>query len=196
MYDEEIKPFRYKICRRKRFETMITYKKAAKNGIRALSRKLAYLLSDKNSQIYKENVTNFGIPDEYVRKAFDEDRLLNAQASGKSTFYLALENACRILGFAQINKQEGETAELDRIIIFPEYARKGVGTKLLEKALTDQRKSGIKTVIVNAGRDEIHARKFYEKNGFQKIGEMNADMPWGTKLALVTYQLDLIDKHQ
>jgi len=38
--------------------------------------------------------------------------------SGKSEFYLALENRCKILGFAQMAQKNESLAELDRIVIF------------------------------------------------------------------------------
>lgn len=170
---------------------MITMRKATAKQVQTLSKKLLKLLDDENSQIYRDNVTKFGIPKEYVQKAFSEETLLEAFTSGKSSYYTALENGCKILGFAQTVKQDSDTAELDRIIIFPEHARKGIGTKLLNKALKDQRKSGIHTIIVNAGKEETHARKFYEKNGFKQVKETIIDTPWGKKLCLVTYQLTL-----
>jgi hypothetical protein len=43
-------------------ETLIAIKKATREDIRILSKKLLSLLEDKNSQIYKDNVAKFGIP--------------------------------------------------------------------------------------------------------------------------------------
>jgi hypothetical protein len=42
---------------------------------------------------------------------------------------------------------------------------------------------------VNTGKEEIHARRFYEKNGFQQLKEATIETPWGKKLDIVTYQL-------
>jgi len=44
---------------------------------------------------------------------------------------------------------------------------------------------------VNAGKDETHARRFYEKNGFALVKEVTIDAPWGKRLDLATYQLQL-----
>jgi N-acetylglutamate synthase-like GNAT family acetyltransferase len=167
---------------------MTTIKKATQKDIRALSRKLLTLLEDKNSQIYQENVAKFGIPEEYVKKAFAEEKMLEAAATGKATFYLARENT-EIVGFAQTIQKDASIVELDRIIIFPKHARKGIGTQLLHQALVDQKEKGINTVIVNTGKEEIQARRFYEKNGFKQIKEAMIKAPWGKKLILVTYQL-------
>ncbi len=169
---------------------MITYSKASRHGVGALSRKLLKLLEDKNSQIYQDNVTKFGIPEEYVRKAFAEETLLEAFDSGEITFYLALENRCKILGFAQTVKHGEDTVELDRIVIFLEHTGKGIGTQLLAKVLKDQGRKGVRTVVVNAGKDEKLARRFYEKNGFGFVKEKTVKAPWGN-LALALYRLQL-----
>lgn len=169
---------------------VITVNKASQHGVKALSRKLLKLLEDKSGQLYQNNVAKFGVPEEYARKAFSEGALLEAADSGRSVFYLALENRCKILGFAQVNVMDSEMAELDRIVIFPAHTRKGIGTQLLEEAMKDQENKGIKVIIVKAGKEEAHARLFYEKNGFERVDESTMDAPWG-KIALVTYRLEL-----
>jgi len=169
---------------------MITIKKATQKDIRVLSRKLLSLLEDKNSQIYRENVAKFGIPEDYAKKAFAEERLLETAATGKATFYLARENN-EIIGFAQTIQKDASTVELDRIIIFPKHARRGIGTQLLHQVLIDQKQKGVTTVIVNTGKEEIQARRFYEKNGFKQIKEVMIEAPWGKKLILVTYHIYL-----
>jgi N-acetylglutamate synthase-like GNAT family acetyltransferase len=169
---------------------MTAIERADRKDIRALSRKLLTLFEDKNSQIYKENVTKFGIPEEYVRKAFAEETLLEAATKGKTVFYLALENA-EIIGFAQTIQKDASTVELDRIIIFPPHAGKGIGTQLLRRVLVEQEQREIYTVIVNTGKEETQARRFYEKNGFKQMKEVTVEAPWGKKLSLVTYKFQV-----
>jgi N-acetylglutamate synthase-like GNAT family acetyltransferase len=165
-------------------------RKANQKDIRILSKKLLALLEDKNSKVYQDNVAKFGIPEEYVKKAFVEETLLKVATTGKATFYLALENN-EITGFAQTIQRNANTAELDHIIIFPEHTRKGIGTQLLHQALLDQKQKRINNIIVNTGKEESQARRFYEKNGFKQIKEATIKAPWGKKLTLVTYQLSL-----
>lgn len=174
---------------------MITIKKASQKDIPILSRKLLTLLEDKTSKLYQDNVVKFGIPEEYVKKAFAEKTLLNASVSGKVTFYLALENN-EITGFAQTTQQDDDTTELDRILVFPRYARKGIGTQLLKQAIADQRHEEVKTIIVKAGKEETHARQFYEENGFKEAKEETLEAPWGKKLDLVIYQFELMCAHR
>ena len=169
---------------------MTTIRKATQRDIRVLSRKLLTFLEDKNSQIYQDNVAKFGIPEEYVKKAFAEERLSKAVSSGEATFYLALENN-EIIGFAQTIRQDPNTTELDRIVVFPKHMRKGIGTQLFKQAIIDEERKGIKTIVVNAGKEEIHARRFYKKNGFKQVEERTVETPWGKELTLVTYKLQL-----
>jgi len=171
-------------------QALIKIKKAAQKDISALSKLLLALLENKNIQVYQDNVAKFGIPEDYVKNAFAEETLLKAAATGKTTFHIALDGD-KIAGFAQVTLQDDYIAELERIIVFPQYVRQGVGTQLLHKAIIDQKQKGTKTLIANAGKDEAHARRFYEKNGFTQISETLIDAPWGKKLTLVTYQLHI-----
>lgn len=180
----------YTILDQIRCHNLITIKKADKGEIQILSKKLLSLLEDKNSKLYQDNVTKFDIPDDYVKRAFAEEMLLKAAEAGKSVFYLALEDK-EIIGFAQIVQQDAETIELDRIIIFPQYTRRGIGTQLLQKIIQDQKQNGVNNIIATTGKEENQARQFYEKNGFKKIEEGIIDTPWGKKLAIVKYQLYL-----
>ncbi len=170
---------------------MISIRRATERDIQALSAKLLGLLEDETSQVYRDNVAKFGIPSEVVRKAFSEKALLEATASGKSTFYLALENRREIVGFAQMVQKDAKTVELDRIVVFLEYARKGIGTRILNKVVRDTRLVKADAIIVNAGKDETHARRFYERNGFSAVKEEVVEYPWGSKVTLVTYRLRL-----
>jgi ribosomal protein S18 acetylase RimI-like enzyme len=170
---------------------MITIRRATKHGLEVLSKKLLKLLEDTNGQLYLENVAKFGIPEAYVKKAFSEETLQKAVESGKSVIYLAFEDGRGILGFAQTVRHDKSIVELDRIVVFPEYTRKGIGTRLLARVLKEEQRKGSRTVIVNTGRDETHARRFYEKNGFKQLKESTVDAPWGSRLSLVTYQFEL-----
>lgn len=169
---------------------MTTIRRATEEDIQTLSERFLHFLDDKNGKIYQENVVRFGIPDEYVRKAFAEGTLLKAATSGKAVFYIALEDD-EIAGFAQTIQQDPDTGELDRIVVFPSHERKGIGTQLLKQAVEDLRKKGTKTIVVNAGKNETHARRFYEKNGFQLVKETSVQAPWGKKLELAVYHLQI-----
>ncbi len=136
---------------------MIIIKKATKRGIQALSIRLLGMLEDETSQVYRDNVAKFGIPSEVAREAFSEKSLLGVAASGKSTFYLALGDGREIVGFAQTMQNDAKTVELDRIVVFPEYARRGIGTRILNRVVRDARLRKADAIAVNAGKEEAHA---------------------------------------
>jgi len=170
----------------------ISVRKATKNEIKALSNKMEGLLEDKNGKFYQDNIVKFGIPEEYVKKAFSQEALVYPTRSGKTTFHLAWKNGREILGFVQVVRHNSAEVELDRIVVFPGHERMGIGTKLLKRAVADQKKKGTKAIIVRAGRDETHARAFYEKNGFKKMKEEVLKPPWGKAITLVVYRLQLM----
>jgi N-acetylglutamate synthase-like GNAT family acetyltransferase len=170
----------------------ITIRKATEKEIKALSRKIGKLLEDKTGKLYQDSVVKFGVPEEYGKKVFSEKVLVEAARSEKATFYLALRNRREIMGFAQIVGHDPTTVELDRIVVFPGYERLGIGTKLLKRAIADQKKQRVRTLIVKASRDEAHARAFYEKNGFKQVKEETLKSPWGKEIPLVEYCFQLI----
>ena len=169
---------------------MVTIRSATPQDIHSLSKKLLAMFENHGSQIYQDNVAKFGIPDEYVKKAFSQEAMIEATTSAQAIFYVALEER-EILGFAETVKNDANTVELDRIIVFPENAGKGVGTELLIKAIEDQKRRGYTAMVVRVGKEEARAREFYEKNGFSRHREAEVQTPWGRKLSLVTYRIDI-----
>ena len=167
---------------------MVEIRIASEKDIRNLSTMLLKLLEDENSQVYRENVAKFGIPKDRVRKAFSLETLLNSRLDRGDEFFLSFDGD-ELIGFAQLVKLDSSAAELDRIIIFPEHSRKGVGTRLMLYIIEYAKKSGIKRIIANAGGSETQARKFYEKNGFEMKAEKTVETPWGNELRLIEYEL-------
>ncbi|MBC7126984.1 MAG: GNAT family N-acetyltransferase [Candidatus Methanosuratincola petrocarbonis] len=167
---------------------MVEFRVAGPDDLPKLSSRILSSL-DQSSDFYQENVSKFGIPEEYVKRAFSEGALRGAASKG-SKFYLALEGD-EILGFCQMVPQGGEKAELDRIVMFPSYMGKGFGSRLLEFSIEDQAREGKREIIVYAGRDERRARAFYEKNGFEFTGEVSVDAPWGKRVDLAIYRLEI-----
>lgn len=145
-------------------------------------------LADKTSEVYRANVERFGIPEEYVRKAFSIEALTAAVKDKKQLFLVAVEGG-KLIGFAQSIRDGKGGAELDRIFLIPESTGKGIGTRLLNETLKVLRSDGISRLMVKAGKDETLARRFYEKNGFKLVEEVNVQAPWGRELSLAIYEL-------
>lgn len=147
-------------------------------------------LEDKTTEVYRENVDKFGIPEDYVRRAFSREALMKAVADEKQLFLVAVDDG-KLMGFSQTIRQNGSMAELDRIFLFPAYTGRGIGTQLLNKTLESLKKEGIIKLRVKAGKNETSARRFYEKNGFQLVEEISVHAPWGKDLDLAVYELQV-----
>lgn len=61
-----------------------------------------------------------------------------------------------------------DTTTIDRLMVDPGHARRGVGRALVEEVL---RRTGDAPVDVSTGRDNVPARRLYEHLGFRRLGE-------------------------
>ena len=57
------------------------------------------------------------------------------------------------------------------MFVLPEYQGVGIGQKLIDVAMKFVEDNGYKRVKLNTDKIMKRAHRFYEKNGFQKIGE-------------------------
>lgn len=147
-------------------------------------------LADKTSEVYGANVEKFGIPEEYVRRAFSVETLTNAVKDRNQLFLVAVDDG-ELIGFAQTLRQDAKTAELDRIFLLPAHTGKGIGTHLLNKTLGILKNEGVTRLTVKAGKDEMLARRFYEKSGLKLVQEVTVQAPWGRELGLAIYELQI-----
>ncbi|MGQ9597225.1 MAG: GNAT family N-acetyltransferase [Thermoproteota archaeon] len=61
---------------------------------------------------------------------------------------------------------------------FPEHTRKGIRTRLLSEVVADMREKRVLRIVVKTGKNEDHARRFCEKNGFRQVREESLQTPW------------------
>ncbi|UAL50567.1 MULTISPECIES: GNAT family N-acetyltransferase [Metabacillus] len=66
-------------------------------------------------------------------------------------------------------KVEKDVMDIHRLIVHPNYFKKGIAKMLLD--FIESHIEGIETIIVSTGSKNTPAVNFYEKNGFSKIGE-------------------------
>ena len=55
------------------------------------------------------------------------------------------------------------------IDVIPKYRRKGIATKLLQKIERELQNSGVKTSYLEVRKDNVAARKLYQKLGYREI---------------------------
>lgn len=81
--------------------------------------------------------------------------------------------------------------EIVSIYIHPDYFRKGYGQKMLDIALTDLKIDGFQNCYLWVLKENMTARLFYEKNGFQCNQDVFNLEIMGEKLMDIRYVIDL-----
>lgn len=107
---------------------------------------------------------------------FDFDEMLKYLPYGK--LLEARDDQDVLVGAAFIAKQnplswpDGHKAELFIIGILPGTQNKGLGSSLLQECEHHAKAFGAESIIINAHSMQPQLHKFYEKNGYTKIGEL------------------------
>jgi len=104
---------------------------------------------------------------------------LQNQVEDGQLFYVLKENE-KPLGFIGLELFTPEKNELkiQKIYVLPDNQAKGVGRKLIEKAVEIAQEKGIENVILNVNRFN-KAVSFYQKLGFKITSEVNIDIGQG-----------------
>lgn len=104
---------------------------------------------------------------------------LQNQVEEGQLFYVLKENG-RPLGFIgmELLTPEKNEIKIQKIYVLPYNQGKGVGRKLIEKAIEIAQESGIENVILNVNRFN-KAVSFYQKIGFKITSEVNIDIGKG-----------------
>ena len=84
--------------------------------------------------------------------------------------FTAVEND-QIVGVAVISITIN-TANIDFIYVKKDFRSSGIGKKLLERCQAYARSKKAEGVGVNCGQENKNAKKFYKKEGFQKVGQV------------------------
>lgn len=120
------------------------------------------------------------------------DKILERMQSKSVEYYIAL-CAGHTAGFVDIEFKENKekTAKILGLAVIEEFRGRGVGARLLEKALARARQREAKKVFLLVDAENALAQRLYEKFGFKKKGVLKKRL-WGKKILL--YSLDLRKK--
>lgn len=95
---------------------------------------------------------------------------INQIYSGRSRFFLAIKKNW-VIGTVAIKEKNKQLAKLRRLFILTKYHGTGIGQLLLDKALQFAKEQRFKKIGADTSVVMKRAQRFYEKNGFSKIGE-------------------------
>ncbi len=82
----------------------------------------------------------------------------------RSLVFICAYDAARLVGFVNLAWDGGVHAFVLDTTVHPEFQRRGIGKKLIEKAVEAARKRGIEWLHVDF---EPHLQDFYDKCGFK-----------------------------
>ncbi|MCA1625824.1 MAG: GNAT family N-acetyltransferase [Acidobacteria bacterium] len=119
----------------------------------------------------------------YVLESFSPAQIEAELNDTDSTFFIAELNG-KAVGYAKLREnstvdclKNKNAVELHRIYILERAKGKGVGGELMNRCLETARAKGYETIWLGVWEENPAARKFYEKLGFVKVGELQ--FPYG-----------------
>ena len=106
--------------------------------------------------------------------------------NGKEACFVVWDNG-KVAGFARIRKKKGRLSHVGVLMLAIEkdYRRLGMGKYLLNKAVEEGKKVGVKIVRIEAFAINVPAIKLYEKLGFSQVATIPKQ---------IEYEGELIDE--
>jgi len=123
-----------------------------------------------------------GATDEAISEIASEEFLRKRLATPTIQMMVA-EEGRRIIGLSSIRRVDAREAELSGIVVLESATGKGVGSRLLRKALDAARKRGFNSVRVKTEMSNEKAISFYTKAGFTESGKA-LERVGGARMAL------------
>lgn len=111
-----------------------------------------------------------GATDEAILEIASEEFLRKRLATPTIQMMVA-EEGRKIVGFSSVRRVDAREAELSAIVVLKSSTGKGVGSRLLRKALDAARKRGFNSVRVKTEMSNEKAINFYRKAGFTESGK-------------------------
>jgi diamine N-acetyltransferase len=108
----------------------------------------------------------------YLDKAFSPEQLLAEVSNPESIWYFA-KHGSRTVGFLKLNLgnaqnelKDFQTMELERIYVIADQQGRGMGHKLLDKAVDEAKKARVEFLWLGVWEHNLRARKLYRDYGF------------------------------
>jgi ribosomal protein S18 acetylase RimI-like enzyme len=117
---------------------------------------------------------------DYMLKAFYSKEVLEDSIINKGHYFILAFEGIVCLGFASFQHDylEARTTRLHKIYLLPETQGKGLGQLLIAAVVNDAKIQHSKLVSLNVNRHN-KAVNFYQKLGFEIIGEEDIEMEHG-----------------
>ncbi len=97
-----------------------------------------------------------------------------------SLFWVAVHGS-RVIGLVGLIIKNPIEAEVEPIIVTSEFRGKGIGERLLEKAITEARTRGARVVAVKPVARNTNTIQFFYKHGFTFLGDVELFMDFSER---------------
>lgn len=115
----------------------------------------------------------------------------NCTPAKVSANYIVLLEQEKVSGICHVSEARSRDdkvwGEVVAIYLLPEVWGKGAGKELLQSALTKLKQNGFNNACLWVLKDNLRARRFYEKNGFQISGSEREIEVAGCSVSEVEY---------
>jgi len=111
---------------------------------------------------------------------------------GRRLFVYEVENQIRaIVGLHHYNWGPKENVWLSWFAVHPDHQRSGLGTELFLKIQSTAKELGFQKLLIETYSSEtfLKARRFYEKQGFERSGEIKDYMRDGVDMVVYSREL-------
>jgi len=115
----------------------------------------------------------------YITKAFSLPQLKKDLETPSMRYYLLWENEICVgyfklnFGKTKLDLPTEKTVELERIYLLSSFQGKGYGQRLIQQVETVVASANYQFIWLGVWSENPKAIRFYEKNGFSKIGELD-----------------------
>ena len=113
----------------------------------------------------------------YLQNAYNEEKLYKELSNPNSSFFFVYVDEL-LAGYLKLNEfpsqsdiNDSDSLELERIYILKEFQGAGLGKDLLEHTISIAIEHGKKYIWLGVWEHNERAKRFYQKNGFYRIGE-------------------------
>ncbi len=128
------------------------------------------------NEIYKQRVFDF------TDRCFEELGK-KFEPSGRHSFYNDIGNAfevfyCltaddKVIGTVALKKIDDSSVELKALYLDSKYRGKGLGSRLMDKAIDEAKARGFKSIVLDSMSKYKDALRLYEKYGFRNTERFN-----------------------
>ncbi len=130
--------------------------------------------------------------------AFEGKDILNTESNEENEALIPLDNNFpppeaypSIVGSIAVVESSPEEAQLRWLLLTPELRGKGVGRKLIEKAIFFAKESHYKYIFLWTTTDLEDAARLYEAAGFRVVEEVTREI-WGKEVTEQKYEISLL----